>query len=186
LALLRGINVGGHNKLPMRALTDVMVSLGHTNVATYIQSGNVVFDAAPGVTDTVAMADGIGGALATATGVAPAVVVLRREELEEAVAANPFSGETNPKAVHLLFLIEPPGREAEAAVTAAAERTRARGSTDEVHLAGQVIYMRAVEGFGRSVLAEELGRKGRALPPVPAGTARNWATVTALLALMSE
>src|SRR5262245_32024671 len=101
VALLRGINVGGHNKVAMAELRKVVASLGHTEVATYIQSGNVVFTTAE--TDTAALAAAMERAIAEALGVRPRVVVLSREELARVVDDNPYPDEPNPKAVHAIF-----------------------------------------------------------------------------------
>ena len=75
MALLRGINVLGHNKVAMTDLRDVVSALGHREVTTYIQSGNVVF--AAGTSDgTPALADAFEAEVAARLGVRPAVVVL--------------------------------------------------------------------------------------------------------------
>ena len=76
IALLRGINVGGRNKVAMADLRDVVTSLGHADVVTYIQSGNVVFTAGEREADTKALAKALEEAIAAALGVRPAVVVL--------------------------------------------------------------------------------------------------------------
>ena len=62
VALLRGINVGGRNKVPMTDLREVVTSLGHTGVTTYIQTGNVLFSSAD--TDTAKLAAGLESAVA--------------------------------------------------------------------------------------------------------------------------
>jgi uncharacterized protein (DUF1697 family) len=87
VALLRGINVGGRNKVAMAALREVVQGLGHTEVATYIQSGNVVFTSEQG--DTARLADALEAAIGERLGVRPKVVVLTRGELAQVVADNP-------------------------------------------------------------------------------------------------
>ena len=178
IALLRGINVGGHNKVAMADLRDVMASLGHTDVVTYIQSGNVVFSAAEA--DTGALASDLEQAIAAALGVTPAVVVLSREDLARAVRDNPYPDEPNPKYVHAVFFREtPPGLAA--AIAAAGHQEKERGGRDSARMVGPTLFVHTPDGFGRSDLA--LFLLGRRTSPAAAGTARNWSTITKLLAL---
>src|SRR5260370_21403165 len=109
VALLRGINVGGHNKVPMAELRQVVASLGHAGVATYIQSGNVVFSAAEagtagaadtGAADTTALAEALEQAIAAAFGVSVRVVVVSRDELAQVMRDNPYPDEPNTKPAH--------------------------------------------------------------------------------------
>src|SRR5258708_21484096 len=120
VALLRGINVGGHNKVPMAELRQVVASLGHADVATYIQSGNVVFST--GETDTAALAEALEQAIAAAFGVRVRVVVFSRGELAQAMRANPYSDEPNPRAVHAVFLSATPRPEVAGGVADARRR----------------------------------------------------------------
>jgi uncharacterized protein (DUF1697 family) len=181
IALLRGINVGGRNKVAMADLREVMTSLGHTGVVTYIQSGNVVFTTAE--TDTAALAAALERAVAEAVGVEPAVVVLTREELARAIQDNPYAGEANPRCVHAVFFRETPAGLAEA-IAAAEKRDAERGGHGSAQLAGRTLFVHTPDGFGRSELAAHL--LGRRASPAAAGTARNWATVTKLLALCDD
>lgn len=175
VALLRGINVGGRNKVAMAELRDVVSSLGHTDVATYIQSGNVVFTA---VGDTRRLGADLERAIAESLGVSPSVVVISRDELAQVVRDNPYPDESNPKAVHVVFLPKRAGREAAGALGEILERAADAGGRDTAKLVGRVIYLHTPDGFGRSKLAEFLMRSAR---PELVGTARNWATVTRLL-----
>jgi uncharacterized protein (DUF1697 family) len=178
IALLRGINVGGHNKVAMADLREVLASLGHTDVVTYIQSGNVVFST--GEADTGALASALERAIATALGVAPGVVVLTREDLAAVVRDNPYPGEPNPKYVHAVFFREVPHGLA-AAIAAALRQEAERGGRDSAQVVGGTLFVHTPDGFGRSELAVSL--LGRRASPAAAGTARNWSTVTKLLAL---
>lgn len=177
VALLRGINVGGRNKVSMADLRDVAVSLGHTDVATYIQSGNLVFTA----TDRSAeLVTDLEQAIAASLGVSSSVVVLDRAELTQVVRDNPYPDEPNPRALHAVFLASAPGRAGAEALAGVLERAAAHSSRDDARLLGRVIYLHTPDGFGRSKLAEQLMRSTR---PELLGTARNWATVTKLLAM---
>src|SRR5579863_6045270 len=102
VALLRGINVGGNNKVPMAQLREVVTSLGHAGVTTYIQSGNVLFTTAEA--DTAKLAAGLEAAITGSFGVKSSVVVLSRDELAQILDRNPYQDEPNPKFVHVVFL----------------------------------------------------------------------------------
>ena len=182
VALLRGINVGGRNKVAMADLREVVSSLGHTGVTTYIQSGNVVFTAA-GAAEPAALAAGLERAIAAALGVSPRVVVVSRDELAQVVRDNPYPDEPNPKAVHAVFLTGDPGPETADAIAAAQQAAAAKGSRDTAQLVGRTLYLHTPDGFGRSELAAQLSRAGR---PGDTGTGRNWATVTKLLAMCDD
>ena len=181
VALLRGINVGGRNRVAMAALREVVEGLGHTEVATYIQSGNVVFTS--GESDATTLAVALERAIGGRLGVRPRVVVLSCRELARVVADNPFSGEDNPRLVHAVFWNGPLGAEELDAVAAAQRRSRELGSRDEARVVGTTLYLHTPDGYGRSELAAQLARIAGARTGDTAGTARNWATVRKLLAM---
>lgn len=187
VALLRGINVGGRNKVPMADLREVVASLGHTGVSTYIQSGNVLFSTAD--TDTAKLAAALESAIEERFGIWSSVVVLSRDELAQVLAANPYPDEPNPKMVHVVFLnAELPGSLLER-ISAAESAAAAKGSRDTAQLAGQALFLHTPDGFGTSELAQNVfkiiasPKKSR---PGLAATARNWATATKLLSLCEE
>lgn len=185
VALLRGINVGGRNKVAMADLRAVVTSLGHADVATYIQSGNVVFTAR--ATDSALLAADLAAdleaAIAQALDVRPRVVVVSREELAQVVRDNPYSAEANPKSVHAVFLGEYPAAEMVDHVADAQRQARLKGSRDAAQYVGRILFLHTPDGFGRSELAVLLARPGGPTSVRGAGTARNWATVTRLLAM---
>ena len=180
LALLRGINVGGRNRVAMADLRRVVAALGHTEVATYIQSGNVVFSTRDA--DARAVAAGLEGAIADELGVPAAVVVVDRDELAAVVAGNPFPDVSDPKRLHVVFTAGEIGPDTAAAVAAEVERARQRGGGDDARVAGRAIYLHTPDGIGRSELAVRLARPAAGA----VGTARNWATVTRLLAMLES
>src|SRR5579875_2969971 len=102
VALLRGINLGGRNKVGMAELREVVSSLGHDGVSTYIQSGNVLFSTAE--QDTAKLAAGLAAAVTAAFGLKVSVVVVSRDELARIPDRNPYTAEPNPKLVHVVFL----------------------------------------------------------------------------------
>ncbi|HEY2430218.1 MAG TPA: DUF1697 domain-containing protein [Acidimicrobiales bacterium] len=173
VALLRGVNVGGKNALPMADLRAIATGCGHTAVRTYIQSGNLVFDSA--TTSTAEVAEQLQSAIAAATKVHPDVVVRTRDELAAVVAGNPFlKRRAEPGHLHVVFLTG----DQPAKVPIADLRPYA---PEEATAHGRELYLFLPNGVGRSKLAADLTRsKGRP------GTMRNWATVTKLLALADD
>lgn len=178
VALLRGINVGGRNRVPMADLRAVVASLGHTDVATYVASGNVVFSTDHG--DTAALATDLAAAIAEQLDVQPTVVVLTRDELAQAVTANPFTEVTEPKHLHAVFRADELTAEHHDELRAAEERAAAKGGRDRSAVVDSTVYLHTPDGMGRSKLAEQLNRSTGVL----AGTARNWRTVTRLLEML--
>jgi uncharacterized protein (DUF1697 family) len=178
VALLRGINVGGNNKIAMADLRDVVASLGHTDVSTYIQSGNVLFTARE--TDTDALAADLERAIEQAFGLRPRVIVLSRAELAQVISDNPYTAEPNPKYVHAMFFPAVPGQQMRESVAAAEQQAAEKGGSDEATVVGRTLFLHTPDGYGRSELATRLARSRS---PVAEGTARNWSTVTKLLAL---
>jgi uncharacterized protein (DUF1697 family) len=175
VALLRGINLGPHKRVAMPALRALVASLGHTDVATYIASGNVVFTAGDGA----APGPGLEEAIAAELGVECRVVVLTCAELARAVADNPYPDEPDLKRVHAIFLTGTSGPAARKRLEETREKLGAKVGRDEAEIVGRTLYLHTPDGFGRSELAKVLSRPGG-----PAeGTARNWATVTKLLAM---
>lgn len=171
IALLRGVNVGGANKLPMRPFAESLAELGLQDVKTYIQSGNVVFRSEQA--DRAALAQAITGAIHAGFGFAPYVLLLTVEELAAALAANPFpEGEAEPKTLHLFFMDAPP-RNVDASAL-----DHAKAPDERYQLIDRVFYLHAPSGIGRSKLAETAG-KGWGVNI----TARNWRTASEVLAL---
>ncbi len=168
IALLRGINIGGNRKLPMKELAVLLTELGLRDVQTYIQSGNVVFRG--NTKDRAALAAKISSAIEAKHGFAPQVLLLDAAELRKAMANNPYpEAEGTPVSLSLLFLAETPSHPDLKALEAL------RISSERFKLVGKVFYLHAPDGFGRSKLAANAER----LLGVPA-TGRNWNTVCKL------
>jgi uncharacterized protein (DUF1697 family) len=180
VALLRGINVGGRNRVAMADLRRLTEALGHTEVATYIQSGNVVFTSPD--TDCGALADALERVIAGSLDVRPAVVVLSRADLAQVIADNPFRDEANPRCLHAVFRRRDLAPEAIAAVEEEQQRARAKGSRDQAVPVGRALFLHTPDGLGRSELAARLTRSSVQAD----GTARNWATVTRLAAMLGS
>ena len=188
VALLRGINVGGRNKVPMADLREVVTSLGHADVSTYIQSGNVLFSTAD--TDTAKLAAALESAIEDRFGIWSSVVVLSRDELAGVLAANPYPDEPNPRLVHVVFLNATPASDLLTRISAAGDAVAAKGSRDTVQAAGRALFLHTPDGFGTSELAQTLFKiispPAKAKKHGLAATARNWATATKLLSLCEQ
>jgi uncharacterized protein (DUF1697 family) len=189
VALLRGINNLGSKTVAMAELRELVASLGHTDVMTYIQSGNVLFTprlAAGGTAgrdDTAALAAELERAIAHATGVRSRAAVLSRAELARCIRDNPFPGETEPRLLHAVFLPEVAGPGMAAWVDEAERQARAKGSRDRAQVLGRTVYLHTPDGYPRSELRRVLARAGGPTSAAVAGTARNWATVSRLAEL---
>ena len=173
----------------MAELREILASLGHTDVMTYIQSGNVLFTPrrtggrTAGRTDTAALRAELERAIADSIGVRARAVVLSREELARCVHDNPYPGETNPRLLHAVFLPEVPGPGLAAWVADAERQVRAKGSRDEAQVLGRTDYLHTPDGYPRGELRRVLARAGGPTSAAVAGTARNWATVSRLVKL---
>jgi uncharacterized protein (DUF1697 family) len=185
VALLRGINVGGRNKVPMAELREVVTSLGHTGVTTYIQSGNVLFTTPED--DTAKLASALEAAITETFGLSSSVVVLSRDGLARILDSNPYTEEPNPKLVHVVFLNTELPPDLLDRIKAAQSAAAAKGSRDTFTAIGPALFVHTPDGFGTSELAVALfriiGTPGKA---GIAATARNWVTATKLLSLCEE
>jgi uncharacterized protein (DUF1697 family) len=188
VALLRGINVGGRNKVPMAELREVVTSLGHTGVSTYIQSGNVLFSTPD--SDDARLASALESAISDRFGIWSSVVVRSRDELARILDANPYPDEPNPKFVHVVFMDSEPPAEVLDRIKAAESEAAAKGSRDTVTAAGETLFLHTPDGFGTSELAQAvfkiIGPPAKQRERGLAATARNWATATKLLSLCEE
>lgn len=172
VVLFRGINVGGNHMLPMKELKVVLEQNACESVQTYIQSGNVILNSR---LSDVQLAKRLGSAVSKSHGFEPRVIVLTRTELERAAAANPFrAADENPKTVHLFFLDDVPKKPDLKSLEALKIKSEAFA------LKGKVFYVHTPEGLGTSKLVARLEKHLGVQ-----GTARNWRTVTTLLAMVS-
>jgi uncharacterized protein (DUF1697 family) len=188
VALLRGINVGGRNKVPMAELREVVTSLGHTGVSTYIQSGNVLFSTPD--SDDARLASALESAISDRFGIWSSVVVRSRDELARILDGNPYPDEPNPKFVHVVFMNSEPPAEVLDRIKAAESEAAAKGSRDTVTAVGETLFLHTPDGFGTSELAQAvfkiIGPPAKQRQRGLAATARNWATATKLLSLCEE
>ena len=176
IVLLRGINVGGHGKLPMAQLRTVLAELGATGVQTYIQSGNVVMQHAE--TSVSKLEARIAKAVEQAADFEPKILVRKRADFRKEVAANPFpkaEGEMDGKALHCFFLAKKPK------ALDKAEWDASKNRTENYALVGRVLYLHTPGGLTPSKLAPKVERRLGV-----AATARNWRTVQKLLEMSAD
>jgi uncharacterized protein (DUF1697 family) len=169
ILLLRGVNVGGANRLPMPEFRQFLTESGLTDVQTYVQSGNVVFTG-----DFAAHEADIVQGMKSRFGFAPRMFCYARADYDVILAANPFAaqGAQDGKAVHIFFLGAPmPAADAQALAALASRDER-------LIFTPLAAYLFAPAGIGRSVLAEKLGQT-RTVDL----TARNYTSATAVAAL---
>jgi uncharacterized protein (DUF1697 family) len=173
VALLRGINVGGKNPLPMKELVRMFQAAGCENVHTYIQSGNVIFDAPTGNSK---ICDSVSASIEKRFGYRIPVILRTAPELRKVIGGNPFlKSAVDLKALHVYFLAQAPGARAIASLDPA------RSAPDAFHVLGQEIYLHLPNGMGRSKLSNAYFDSKLAT----VSTARNWATVLKLAEMMT-
>jgi uncharacterized protein (DUF1697 family) len=174
IALFRGINIGGHNILPMKDLVALLTDLDLHDIKTYIQSGNVIFQSKD--KNTAKLSSKISAEIKKRHGFEPHVLLLEREDLARAVQLNPFpEAETKPETLHAIFLFAVPSKpDLDGLETI-------KIKSERFAIIEQVFYLHAPEGVGRSKLAanvEKLLGVGT--------TGRNWRTVCRLLTMAYE
>jgi len=168
-ALLRGINVGGKNMLPMKDLVAICEQAGCGSVRTYIQSGNVIFDCAAKAAQKTAGA--ITQAIESRMGLRVPVVLRSAAELDEVVASNPFQqAGSDEKWLHVVFLQTLP----EAARVAALDPDRS--PPEQFTVRGRDIFLQCPNGVGQSKLTNAWFDSKLAT----ISTGRNWRTVCKL------
>jgi uncharacterized protein (DUF1697 family) len=165
IALLRAVNVGGTGKLAMTDLKAICVAAGHSKVATYIASGNVVFESRA---TPAKVKSELEARLAKHAGKPVGVLLRTLEEMRAVLKANPFS-DRPPAYTLAIFLDAPPPADALSQATGQAE--------EEMRLGSREIYVYYGAGMGRSKLK---------IPAAKQGTGRNMNTVAKLIEMAAE
>lgn len=170
VALLRGINVGGKNMLPMPELAKMFIAAGCGDVRTYIQSGNVIFKAMPELAAQLKIAQQIEKKFA----IKVPVVLRSASELEEMAANNPFlKAGAAAESLHVMFLMDLPK------AGLVKQLDSKRSAPDEFIVRGREIFLKLPNGVARSKLTNAYFDSK--LETVSTG--RNWRTVLKLLEL---
>lgn len=175
VALLRGINVGGKNKLPMKSLVEIFEREGCTQVATYIQSGNVLFRAKSSLIKRIASS--ISKAIEKRHGLAVPCLIRTQDELLAVVKKNPFlRAGVDPSLLYVAFLDQAPAKRNIASLDV--ERT----PPDQFSVRGSEIYLHLPNGAGKTKFTNAYFDGKLAAT----STIRNWRTVLTLLERMGD
>jgi uncharacterized protein (DUF1697 family) len=170
IALLRGINVSGHRIIKMATLKESCEAMGYTRVLTYLNSGNVIFDAKKGTARQ--HADAMEKRILKDFGHEVTVVVKTPAEMSRLIAANPFAKHAGAegKFLHGMLLSEKPK------VSSLEDLKLPTAAGEEVRLINDVLYLLLPQGAGKTKLSNALLERRLGV----VGTARNWNTLTAL------
>ncbi len=169
--MLRGVNVGGHNKIKMDALRALYESLKLRDPQTYAQSGNVIFRTDE--RDLARLTQRVEKGIERSFGFRPAVIVRTASELRDVIARNPFAKRRgiDPSRLLVTFLASDPGAEARDQVR------RMKADPEELWIEGRELYIYFPNGMARPKLSWAALEKTLKTP----GTGRNWNTVTKML-----
>lgn len=176
ISMLRGVNLGPHNRIKMDALRALYESLKLEDPRTYLQSGNVVFRTKE--KNTSDLARKIQSAIEKKLGFCPEVILRTAKEMRNAVASNPFPERVKeePSKVLVTFLATEPPRDVSANLAAL------KKYPEELHLKGREMFIYFPNGAGKSRLPWSAVEKFLKVT----GTARNWNSVLAILAIAEE
>jgi uncharacterized protein (DUF1697 family) len=170
IALIRGINVGRGNRIAMADLRDMMVDLGHTNVRTLLNSGNVLFQSKRPNVDKIAA--GIANAIDAACGFSAAVSVITAQELDLIIHENPLLHVVDDHARHLVAFFTHPKH-----LEPLRPMLKETWTPDALAITKRVAYLWCSSGILDSKFLQAFSRKAGATV-----TTRNWATVLKLQA----
>lgn len=175
VAIIRGINVGGHHKVHMQTLREALEAHKLRDVRTYIQSGNVVFRSLARKTDSLEAT--FGKVLRTHFGIHVPVIVREEKEWARTVRRNPFLDRTEDhKKLHVTFLRSRP------AIQAARALSHMSFPHDEVIVDGKDAYLFCRNGYAQTDLTNAFLEKKLMVK----GTTRNWRTVLTLADMLAE
>lgn len=173
IVMLRGVNVSGHNIIKMEQLRVSFAALGFSNVKTYVQSGNVVFEAAKD--SAASLSRKIEQAILHDFGFSVPVFLTTSKRMEETIERNPFlkSSKIDHSKLHVTFLSkDPPG-------TALEQLEPLVARPEQFHIVGREIYLYCPRGYGNTRLSNTAIEKKLSV----GATTRNWNTVNTLLAM---
>ncbi|MFG1868727.1 DUF1697 domain-containing protein [Micromonospora arborensis] len=175
VALLRGVNVGS-TRLAMADLRRIVTDLGHEDVKTYLQSGNVAFGSS--VRDAAKLAAGIERALTDELALKVPVLVRSGRELAAVAGGNPYADrEDDPTRLLVAFLATPPKKAAVGALTVPGSENVSFTVT------GREVFLHFVDGgYGRSKFTNAYLEKNLAV----VATTRNWKSVRALADMTAD
>jgi uncharacterized protein (DUF1697 family) len=180
VALLRGVNVGGRGKVGMQDLRALFESAGLTDVATYVQSGNVVFSGPK--TDMAKLARTIEKKISSDMGIDVTVLIRSATELGRIQQRNPLIARSDdPTKLHVTFLAAEPDPELVAKLPNGSDGTAGKGA-DELKVVGREVYLFCPGGYGNSKLNNTFFEKRLATR----ATTRNWRTIVKLVEMTGQ
>jgi uncharacterized protein (DUF1697 family) len=172
VSMLRAVNVSARNRIPMADLRELFERHGHTDVATYVQSGNVISRSSTRRAGSVERA--ISTAIADDLGLEVAVLVRAPAQLDRVLDGNRYlAGGADPKFLHVTFLASPPTKSRVAALD------EQEYAPDEFHVVGREVFVSCPGGYGRTKINNTWFEKKLGV----VATTRNWKTVGQLAAL---
>jgi uncharacterized protein (DUF1697 family) len=171
ITMLRAVNVGGHNKVPMDGLRELCASLKLRDAQTYVQSGNVVFKTDERNPD--ALSGRIQKGIEKRFGCCPEVILRTTAELRDVVKRNPFAKrrDIEPNKFLVVFLASEPSAQARA------EALELKAGREEFKIVGREVYMYFPDGLARPRISWMTVERKLGVP----GTGRNWNSVNKLL-----
>jgi uncharacterized protein (DUF1697 family) len=171
LALLRGVNVGG-KMLSMELLRGLAAEIGYTEVATYIQSGNLLLSSEH---EPNGIVRDLESSILVNSGLQVSVIVRSEADMQAIAGANPFlavSRDLDPRRLHVTFLASVPASD----VTASASE-----GPDRFEFRGKEVYLHCPDGYGRSTLNNSYWERRLGVR----ATTRNWNSVMKLTEMLS-
>ena len=176
IAMLRGVNVTGHNTIKMEVLRGLCQGLGFRNVETYVQSGNIVFQAL--LENPEAISKRIGETVLRSFGFDTPVIVRTSKEMRNVIGNNPFLKEKgiDSSKLHVTFLSETAQKGSEKKLETLAT------NPDRFYPASHEIYLYCPGGYGRTRLSNNAIEKALSIE----ATTRNWKTTNTLFEMVSK
>lgn len=176
VAMLRGINVAGHNPIKMEQLRELCNGLGFQNVETYVQSGNIAFQTTS--ENPVALSKSISEVILESFEFDVPVIVRTSKEIRSVIVNNPFSKEKkiDSSKLHVTFLSETPQKDSLKKLEGLAI------SPDQFYSAPHEIYLYCPTGYGRTKLSNNAIEKALSVN----ATTRNWKTTNTLFEMVSK
>lgn len=176
ISMLRGVNLGSHNRIKMDELRALYESLKLEDPRSYVQSGNIIFRSKE--KSSPQLSKKIQDAIGKKFGCRPEVIIRTVEEIRRAIAASPFAKrkDIEPGKLLVTFLASEPPKEALAAIDSL------KSHPEEIHLKGRQMYIYFPNGIGTSKLPWSQVEKHLKVT----GTARNWNSVTKMLEIAEQ
>ncbi len=170
ISLLRGINVSGHKIIKMAVLKSMYEELGYTNVKTYLQSGNVIFETCN--KENAHLEKKISAMITTKFGFDVTVIVLTKDELNDIIEKNVFTNDSSkdPAFLHITFLASGPKDIDFESIKC----KRAKG--EEITIEQNAVYLYCPHGYGKTKLTNNFLETKLKV----SATTRNWKTITEL------